>query len=521
MFNIKFKGFFKFILFLPLIFYFGKRSFIAFDEGYYALQARWILEKGNWTVPLWWGDFIIDRTIGVQFLIAKSQEIFGENLFAAYLPTTIASVIMLLITYKLHEELIDKKFAIVSPLILSTTYLWFDYSHLATQDLIYSCLVTIGIFSLVKIKSKQNKFYILLFGIWIGLAFMLKTFLVVVPLLALLPFLFKNRTFVFTKFFWIGLIIGFIPYLLWSYSLNSYLDKNLILYLFDKLTILSQKNKFTNPFYYYFWNIPITFLPWSIFSFIGIVSNTGESKNNKLILTYFPLILILILSIFSTKTPYYPLQISSILSLNSYVGIKYLFSSKKFQAIVVFITSKLIPLLVFSSVIVYFIFFKSSLNFTIRENIFVISGLLSFVIAWSLIKKENNIKKTIINLIIGPYLLTSLLLQSGLFTDRSREIRETMEYLSSLDILKSQTIKVDKSSFDLDKSSFNYEKAISKIIRISLLTPNLGDGISSLEKLNESELAWSTLSSGEIDPDSYQIIYDYQILSPWKLIRKN
>jgi hypothetical protein len=339
--------------------------------------------------------------------------------------------------------------------------------------------------------------------------------------LALLPFLFKNRIFVFTKFFWIGLIIGFIPYLLWAYSLNSYLDKNIIIYLFDKLTTLSNKNNFTNPFYYYLWNIPITFLPWSIFGFVGIFCNSSESKNNKFILTYFPLILILILSIFSTKTPYYPLQISSILSLNSYVGIKYLFSSKKFQPIVVFITSKLIPLLVLSSVVVYFIFFKSSLNFTIKENIFIISGLVSFSIAWSLIKKENNIKKILINLIIGPYLLTSLLLQSGLFTDRSKELRETMEYLASLDILKSQIIKVDKSSFDIKKNGFNNEKAISKLIRISLLTPNLGDGISNIEKLNESDLAWSTLSSGEIEHDSYQIIYDYPILSPWKLIRKN
>ena len=48
-----------------------------------------VLEKGNWTIPLWWGNFNLDRTIRVQFLIAKSQEIFGENLFSAHLPTII------------------------------------------------------------------------------------------------------------------------------------------------------------------------------------------------------------------------------------------------------------------------------------------------------------------------------------------------------------------------------------------------------------------------------------------------
>ena len=108
MWKINYKLFFKFFIFFPLIFYFGKRSYLAYDEGFYALQARWILEKGNWTIPLWWGDFNLDRTIGLQFLIAKSQEIFGENSFAAYLPTTISSIVMLIITYKLHEELIGK-----------------------------------------------------------------------------------------------------------------------------------------------------------------------------------------------------------------------------------------------------------------------------------------------------------------------------------------------------------------------------------------------------------------------------
>ena len=77
----KFKYFFKLIIFIPLIFYFGKRSYIAYDEGFYALQARWILDKGNWIIPLWWDEYVLDRTIGIQLFIAKSQEFFGRNIF--------------------------------------------------------------------------------------------------------------------------------------------------------------------------------------------------------------------------------------------------------------------------------------------------------------------------------------------------------------------------------------------------------------------------------------------------------
>ncbi len=511
----KFKYLFKIFIFIPITFYFGKRSYIAFDEGFYALQARWILDKGNWIIPLWWDDYVLDRTIGLQFLLAKSQEFFGRNIFAAYLPTTAASILMLFITYKLHEELFNKKYALISPLILSTTYLWFDYSHLATQDIIYSCLVSIGLFSLVKIKSKDNKFFILLFGIWIGLAFMMKTFLVFVPLVSLLPYIFIKKYFLFSKFFWVGLLIGFIPFLFWTFSINPFLEKNIIFYLIEKFNLLSNKNTFTNPFYYYFWNIPITFLPWSFFAIIGTIHNISQTKENKYILFFFPLTLIITLSIFSTKTPYYTIQISSILSLNAYTGIRYLFNSKKYRQIFLFITSKIIPLFIFSLTFTYYFFLKNTTSFNSKENTFLILGLLFFGISWSFLKYKNSFKEILIILIIGPYLLTASLLQSGLFTDRSRELREKMEYVASLDLVKNQPIQVDKSGIKNTKSQ-------SKIIRIALLTPKLGEGLESIDQLRKSELAWTTdLKKIKNKDSSFEVIYENDTLKPWRLILKN
>ncbi len=511
---LKFRNLYKLLIFIPLIFYFGKRSYIAFDEGFYALQARWILDKSNWTIPLWWNEYVLDRTIGLQFLIAKSQEIFGRNMFSAYLPTTTAAILMLFITYKLHEEFFNKKYAIISPLILSTSFLWFDYSHLATQDIIYSCLVTIGVFSLVKIKNKNNKFYILLFGIWIGLSFMMKTFLVFVPLLSLLPFMFIKKDILFSKFFLLGLVIGFIPFLWWSLSINPYLEKNIVFYLLEKFTILSNKNTFTNPFYYYFWNIPATFLPWSIFAVIGAICNFSSSKEKKYILFFFPSILITILSFFSTKTPYYALQISSILTLNTYVGVKYLFNSKRFKRFFVFITSKIVPLFIVSLTFTYLFFFKDISNFNLRENTFLIIGLLFFGLSWSFIKHKHSFKEILTILIIGPYLLTSLLLQSGLFTDRSRELRKEMEYVSSLNIANSKVIKVDTSGINDSLSQ-------SKIIRISLLTPKLGEGIENIDQLQKYELAWTTkFKEQKNDNFAYEVIYKNDVLKPWQLIQK-
>ena len=90
-----------------------------------------------------------------------------------------------------------------------------------------------------------------------------------------------------------------------------------------------------------------------------------------------------------------------------------------------------------------------------------------------------------------------------------------MEYLSSFDIVKNQTIKVDISGIKNSQSQ-------SKIIKISLLTPKLGIGIDNINQLKKSELAWST-EFKEINKmkNSYEVVYENDILKPWKLIKKS
>ena len=90
-----------------------------------------------------------------------------------------------------------------------------------------------------------------------------------------------------------------------------------------------------------------------------------------------------------------------------------------------------------------------------------------------------------------------------------------MEYVSSVDIVKNQPVRVDKSGINNSQSQ-------SKIIRIALLTPTLGESLDSVNKLKKSELAWTTdLKELKNNDYPFELIYENEILNPWKLILKN
>ena len=88
---------------------------VAFVAGYYILKEKWILENNDWISPMWWGQLVLDRTIGIQYLIALSIKLFGNNSLAIYLPNIFAGSIMFVLTFQLHKEITRKNYPLISP----------------------------------------------------------------------------------------------------------------------------------------------------------------------------------------------------------------------------------------------------------------------------------------------------------------------------------------------------------------------------------------------------------------------
>ena len=105
-------------------------------------------------------------------------------------------------------------------------------------------------------------------------------------------------------------------------------------------------------------------------------------------------------------------------------------------------------------------------------------------------------------------------MQSGSLTDRNKELRIATENIIEKEMLKDKRIEVVKGNIS---SNFSH----SKIIKISLLMPNIGNGINNLEELEIDEYAWTTKSTKkDKEKFNYKIIDDSSTFKPWILIKR-
>ena len=296
---------------------------------------------------------------------------------------------------------------------------------------------------------------------------------------------------------------------MWAYGNERYLG------LFEKLIFLSKNNNFTNPFYYYLWNLPLNIFPWSIFAIVGFLNSRNlKDELSRFFLFTYPLVILVLMSFFSTKTPYYPLQILSLIAINSYLGIKNIVKeNKNYSKYLNYFLFIICPIAFFVAVL-YINIGNINLGVTSYQKTFLSIGLISLSILWLYTNKLNTFAKKLSLILIAPYFLTLFIVQSGLISDRSRNLRIEMENLLKEENLYNQKIEVIKSEL-------GNQTSVSKIIRISVLTPKIGNGILSINDLEKDQYAWTKTPTIDLDENQFTLVSDLEIFRPWKIIKKN
>jgi 4-amino-4-deoxy-L-arabinose transferase-like glycosyltransferase len=503
--------------FVPLLISLAPRSFLAHDEGYYALQARWLQESGGWLAPLWWDKPLFDRTIGVQWLIGASQQLLGPANWAAHLPSLLAAVACLILTGLLGRRLLGPGRGWLAAALLALTPLWLNYAHQASQDMPLLALELLGAWAILQANRSGRWGWCSLAGLWLGPAFLVKGFMVAVPAAALLPLIgLERRSLLRRGSFWAGLALGWLPVLLWlGLSLQRY-GSTVVGGLLNKLLYLSASDVYSAGPLYYLWNIPANTAPWSLVAVAGLILSWREWRGEqRLLLVVYPLLLLLLLSCFRTKTPYYGLQLTPYLALWAAAGLERFSAAGVAQPRWLARAVAGLGGVLLIGGIALIVSPGINLNLLPLTRPLVALAAAVLGLSWLLLPQQRSPRRTLAALLFGPWLALVLLVQGGLFTDRSPLQRMALAQPQVQDVLHQGAVAV------VSDAALSGD-AHSQLILVALASPELGPKLNSPAALQPGQWAWIQQDQlAGLQPPQWTTVAAGDDLAPWTLVRRN
>ena len=520
------------------------QSLMAHDEGYYAIQARYILETGDWITLQWGGGISFDRTIGIQWLIALCYKFFGVHETSVRLPSMVAYLASTLLTFRIGEILLGRGIGWLGAIIFSITPIVVQYAGLGTQDMVLVMLELLAAWSLLESRIQGRRSLLFLTGAMFGWGFLIKGFMIIPATIAFLPALWigsmintngveptaksrkiKSRTWPsidWIAVLWIGLggIIGLLPAIGWLWAATQQYGWGPLETLVGKVFFLNQHEFHHVDPLYYFWNIPINSFPWGIVGLIGLalcIWNPRYKTPYRWLLLGYPILLFIELNIFRTKTPYYPLQLLPWIAIWSAVALnhcsEYYLKDRRSQLLGQLSQGifGLALILLTVGVLLFLKVIPVELD-VIRSVATVITilaiGWLIPLILWrtrSSFSQSEFISRWLWSIFLGPWMALTFMGLSGLWGDYAVSLNKGVESPIVQAILSKETIDfIAPPSLDSD-SQKDY-------ILFIFNTPHLGQHLTSIEQLPAKSYAW-------IAPEIPTSDRTFATIRGWRLIQ--
>ena len=299
------------------------------DEPRYAQVAREMFLRGDWVTPTLGGFDWFEKPALLYWLQIAAYKIFGVSEFAARFGSALfglGTILCLWILGKKTEDGSQKSEEIQNPkskiqnrdvfanwlaLIAASSIGLIAFSRGASFDIILTFPVTASLVAFFLFDQSERKtgitYYLLLitFYFFIGVALIAKGLVGIVFPVAIVAFYyllarkFPSKTFIISLFW--GTILSLLVACTWylpMYRANGwkFVDEFFIQHHFQRYT--SNKYQHPQPFYFFFWVLPLMTIPWLPFFFASIwnlikrlFSRRGaENAENKLITQHSSLI---------------------------------------------------------------------------------------------------------------------------------------------------------------------------------------------------------------------------------------
>lgn len=299
------------IIFIVSLFQLNSWGITESSEARYAQIAKEMFESGNYMHPTKMGIYHYHKPPLTYYITTLGYYLFGENEFGARFFLSVALLIQLILVYKTSLLLFnDKKTTLLATVLYFSTPLVLASVRNLTTDAFLNTFILMAIY--FWLRYLDNKKFFLLFYISLGLGFLTKGPLVLIPILVFQStwYLYHKIRVKLSNYDLIGIIIFFVLCGWWYLIIIQ--ENPMIWDYFIKNQLygrMATKDAFSRgkPFWYYFVFVPLSLLPWLVYIFFSFTKNQKKDANSikkKALLISF-LLIIFIFSVFKTKLIFY------------------------------------------------------------------------------------------------------------------------------------------------------------------------------------------------------------------------
>lgn len=172
----------------------GGASLWDVDEGRNATCAYEMLESGDWVVPTFNAELRVDKPALLYWLQMAAYRVFGVEEFAARLPSALAALLAVLLTYELARSMFDRSTALLSGLIAASSVMLCAAAHFANPDALLNVCTVLTLFLLWHCIRTTGRYPFFLAGLAAGLGMLAKGPVgLVLPLAVIGPYLLWTR----------------------------------------------------------------------------------------------------------------------------------------------------------------------------------------------------------------------------------------------------------------------------------------------------------------------------------------
>ncbi len=259
------------------------------DEPRFALIAKEMVDSGQWFFPMRGGELYPDKPPIFMWCIALFYALLGSVKMAFLIPSAIAGIVTVLLTYDIGRRLWSEQIGWYAGLLLLATLQFTLQAKTAQIDALVCCFITMGCYGLLRFLLLHGSwFWYFLAWFFMGLGIVTKG-VGFLPLLMLIPFTtlrFSQQTYILSpirgwSWHWLlgpvvmlgAIALWFLPMLYWvdvqhNPLFDAYRDNIL---LKQTVTRYADSWHHLKPFWYYltsvipvFWLPLCLFIPWLI-----------------------------------------------------------------------------------------------------------------------------------------------------------------------------------------------------------------------------------------------------------------